>query len=420
MLQKLSSIARIAITSAFMSLPNGHVAFAADITKAPINGHYVAPDQSLLIIYNQEFRYNTWDGNTGYPVTGLAGSGSGSQFYSPFALRVTARPTGDWQFESMARGGYVESVQRTPGQSGQYSGYIDTLVSQSVTYTGNPNFIPFLSLAANLPTGKSVLSGNQIFARMDPDIVDVATFGEGFNFGPTVGFTVPLGATRNVSFALGYTNRGSYTRDDAAGLATMEVSPSNHFTSTVQYRDKLGSLEYWGGLTYAWEDATTLTRPAFSFSVDPGNRLSIAAGASYAWTPRWQTTAQLAYTHIDENVGVVSTTGPVGIPGVNANPETYFASLEHRYGFASFAVGLRGSYLKRTANEFSPTLFNFIPAKEKWQLTAFATTPIASRLSLETRISRMWIDESADPALPSPDIRVDAWAFSLGASYAFQ
>lgn len=418
MLKEFSRVARVGMAGVLVSFATTY-AIAADITKAPVNRQYVAPDQSLLIIYNQEFRYTTWEGGSGYPVTGLAGSGSGSQFYSPFALRVIARPTGDWSFESLARGGYVESTQRSPGQSGQYSGYIDTLLSQTVTYTGNPNIVPFLSLAANLPTGTSVLSGNQVFARMDPDIVDVPTFGEGFNIGPTVGVTLPFGPTRNLSFALGYTNRGSYTRDDAAGLATMEVSPSDLVTATVQFRDKWGALEYWGGLSYAWEDATTLTRPAFSFSVDPGNRTSVTAGARYAWTPNWQTTAQFAYTHIDENVGVVSTTGPVGIPGVNANPDTYFGSLEQRYGFASFAVGLRGSYFKRTANEFSPTLFNFIPAKEKWQLTAFAATPVSSRLSLEARVSRMWIEESADPGLPSPSYRTDAWAFSLGASYAF-
>lgn len=418
MLRNCGRVALVGATGAFICA-SVNVALAADNFKAPIHRQVSTPGEKLLVIYNQEFRYTTWDGDSGYPVTGLAGSGSGSQFYSPFALRVIARPTGDWRFESLARGGYVDSVQRTTGQSGRYSGYIDTLVSQSITYTGNPNFIPFLSLAANLPTGKSVLSGNQVFARMDPDVVDVATFGEGFNFGPTVGVTIPLGAARSVSFALGYTNRGSYTRDDAAGLATMEVSPSDQVTATVGYRHKWGPLEYWADVTHAREDSTTLTRPAFTFSVDAGDRTSFGAGARYAWTPRWQTTVQFAYTHIGENVGVVSTTGPVGIPGVNANPETYFGSLEHRYGFGALGVGLRGSYFKRTENEFSPTLFNFVPAKEKWQLTAFAATPVSSKLFLDARISRMWIQENADPGLPSPDGRIDAWALSFGVNYVF-
>ena len=94
----------------------------------------------------------------------------------------------------------------------------DTALSGTVTYYGWKGIQPFVSLGMNLPTGEPVLFGQSANARMDPNLVDIATFGEGFNIGPTVGFTLPVSNDLLLTLSAGHTWRGSF--DQASLLAT--------------------------------------------------------------------------------------------------------------------------------------------------------------------------------------------------------
>jgi hypothetical protein len=67
----------------------------------------------------------------------------------------------------------------------------------------------------NVPTGQSALLGASAFARLDPDLVDLATYGEGLNVGPTGGVNIPLTDDLLVSAGGGYTYRGPYNREGA-------------------------------------------------------------------------------------------------------------------------------------------------------------------------------------------------------------
>jgi hypothetical protein len=405
----------------------GSETWAADMpAKAPVHRQYVSPTGDLILVYDQQFRYVTWDGTRGYPPNltppgTAAPTGSGSQFYSPFALQMTAQPNSDWSFDLLARGGYVDSRQDTAGQGGSYSGFIDTLVSGTVTYTGNPNIHPFVSLAMNLPTGKSALYGNARFARMDPDIVFVPTFGEGFNIGPTVGAVLPFGKDRTLTVALGYTNRGSYTREDGGtGTDSVNVSPSDEISISAEWWQRLNPhFAYWAGLTYAWQSTTRLELPGDTLWVDAGDRITIDAGARYSWTPLWHTTARFGYTHIAASEAADTFFGLLSTPGVNGNNDVFFYSLEQLYGFDHHGIGLRGTYFHRDQNEYSVTTGNFVPAKDRYELTAFASLPATEQLFLNAAVSRIWTSEDVSIAAGTPEIDIDAWTFSVGAKYVF-
>jgi hypothetical protein len=409
------------------TLVGTQTAAAADIaTKAPIKREYVSPTGDFSLSYEQQFRYVTWEGTRGYPTNltppgTAAPTGGGRQYYSPFALTISAQPNSDWSFDLLARGGYVDSKQTTVGQSGGYSGFIDTLVAGTVTYKANPNIQPFLSLAMNLPTGQSALYGNARFARMDPDIVFVPTFGEGFNIGPTVGVVLPFDKDRSLTLAAGYTSRGSYTREDAAtGTLPVEVSPSDEISASALWRHKLNpKFTYWGGLTYAWQSTTELALPGDNLRVDPGNRITVDAGARYSWTPLWHTTGRFGYTHISETSASDDLFGVLNTPGVNANNDTFFYSLEQLYGFDKYGVGVRGSYFHRDQNEYSVTVGSFVPAKDRYALTAFVALPATEQLFLNAAVSRIWSSEDADIGSGTPEIDIDAWTISVGAKYAF-
>jgi hypothetical protein len=160
-------------------------------------------------------RYFSWSGTRGYPTSLSSDPGKGMQVYTPFAAQLIGRPSDDLKLAFLARWGYVSSRQSTAGLSGSVSTFTDTMLSGTATYFGWAGVQPFVSLNINAATGKSVLLGNSAYARMDPDLVDIATFGEGWNIGPTVGVNMPLTTALVASFNVGYTFRGRYDRESA-------------------------------------------------------------------------------------------------------------------------------------------------------------------------------------------------------------
>src|SRR5690606_7366307 len=91
----------------------------------------------------------------------------------------------------------------------------DTLFTGTVTYLGLDGFQPFYTMSLNVPTGEAVLLGTKGIARTDPDLVDIPSFGEGFNHGHTIGTNIPITTNLVATFSTGYTNKGAYNREVA-------------------------------------------------------------------------------------------------------------------------------------------------------------------------------------------------------------
>lgn len=184
-------------------------AFAEDpATTAPASGTTVSTqsqDGQWEGIFNEDTRFYWWQSSRGFAFAptvpsplGLshqgiilpagfpaaASPGSGSLLYTPFALQLIGRPSDDLKSEFLVRGGYVDASQTTPGMSGQVSTQTDTSITEKVTYLGLAGLQPFASVSINIPTGKTALLGNSANARMDPDLVEIPTYGEGWNIGP--------------------------------------------------------------------------------------------------------------------------------------------------------------------------------------------------------------------------------------------
>ena len=173
-------------------------------------------NSSWTTVFSTEARYFYWRNNFGAPNG--TGPGRGSEFYLPFAMQLTGKSFETWNADFTVRGGWVKAIQSTPGHSGTVQTTTDTVASGTVTYLGLQGIQPFVALNANLPTGKTVLLGSQANARMDPDFVDISTFGEGFNLGPTAGFNFPITDTLLITTSLGYTWRGRFTQDSIGDL----------------------------------------------------------------------------------------------------------------------------------------------------------------------------------------------------------
>ena len=159
----------------------------------------------------------------------------------PFALKSAGRlPNRDFNVELVARGGYVWARQSSGRLSGEVSTVTDTTTSVAVTYLGWQAIQPFASVATNLPTGRSALYGSAANARMDPDLVDIANFGEGFNIGPSIGVNIAVTGSLVLTVSAGYTWRGPFDRENGLDATDPNIqSPA--------LGSSMGSGEYEGG-----------------------------------------------------------------------------------------------------------------------------------------------------------------------------
>jgi hypothetical protein len=163
----------------------------------PVTGPVTKPPMSWSETFSTETRYFSWQGTRGTPTNAvvfpgpvpLATPGSGSELYTPYAAQLVGQ-SNDLKIEMLIRSHPAPSPISGCG-GGQ----------------------PFASLELNLPTGLAALTAAQINARMDPDLVDISTFGEGFNIGPTLGVNIPLTEAWLLTMSTGYTHRGVYSME---------------------------------------------------------------------------------------------------------------------------------------------------------------------------------------------------------------
>ena len=135
---------------------------------------------------------------------GAGDTGQRRRAYTPYAAQLVGQ-SNDLKIEMLMRGGWVSARQSTAGVTGAVATATDTVTSGTITYLGLRGLQPFASLELNLPTGLAALTAAQVNARMDPDLVDISTFGEGLNIGPTVGVNIPLGEAWLLTMSAGYT-----------------------------------------------------------------------------------------------------------------------------------------------------------------------------------------------------------------------
>ena len=127
------------------------------------------PAQSWTTVFSTETRFFAWHNNFAPPDGNTV------------AMQLSGKPADSLNLDFTVRGGWVRAVQSTAGRSGEVQTITDTALSATASYLGVQGMQPFVSLNMNLPTGKSALFGTDANARMDPDFVDISTFGEGFN-----------------------------------------------------------------------------------------------------------------------------------------------------------------------------------------------------------------------------------------------
>jgi opacity protein-like surface antigen len=405
--------------------------------------------------FQTETRFFSWKSMRGFPTNSLIGTvghptpntaaGSGSEIYIPYALQLTGQP-GDVKFEILGRGGFVRARQSTSGLTGQVSTVTDTVGSVTATYMGWQGIQPFASVELNLPTGRSSLAPTEAPARMDPDLVDIATFGEGFNIGPTVGFNLPVTETFILSTSAGYTHRGSFRQEStltptAPGgdpVVPAEIHPGSVFTLTGSAAFQLGAFT--GKVTAAVSQETTTTENDTPF-IRPGRRYVVSANGGYSWPTEHVGTTTLSgsLAHSRPNdVLFVYTGAPTTLmpEPENTNSNVYQIGLEHLFlPTDQFAIGPKFGFLYRDHNSYDPASLQFVPAKRRWSAGLSAKYAVNNVVTLNARAERVWTREYENPApgdnkysllsqsngtaFSIPVVSSTGWQFVFGATASF-
>src|ERR1700682_5732656 len=140
--------------------------------------------------------------------------------YVPMGFGLVGNPNDDWKIELGVRSGWqdIHTISgHNPGVifgffNTNYSGWIDTTVSNTITYLGFNGFQPFVSMNINVPTGHSFVPGVAGASASEPDITQIAGFGTGWNYGPTLGVNIPFTKDLILTLSAGFTAREHFLR----------------------------------------------------------------------------------------------------------------------------------------------------------------------------------------------------------------
>jgi hypothetical protein len=247
-----------------------------------------------------------------------------------------------------------------------------------------------------------VLRGTSGRARLDPDFVDVPTFGEGFNIGPTIGANIPIMANLLLNISAGYTRRGEFKREgqlDAftgiQGLSSLNPGENYTLSSSLNYSE--GAFTGQVTLSYVHDTATSIDGIRTFRS---GNRFSVNSSGTYAFDENWSTTLTAMFSHGQANFAA---NPALGLPDlareqINSNSNLYRIGLEPTYRVnPAFALGPTASFLYRDRNAYNALTSQFVPAKTRYTLGGFANYSVTDTITMTARVERVWTREDSNP-----------------------
>jgi hypothetical protein len=372
------------------------------------------PERRWQTALDFETRYVSWSGTRGYPSDGSTAGGRGAQFYTPATLQAVGRPLENIKVELLAKSGYVWSRQSTAGSTGEVSTLTDTVLSGTVTYLGIAGFQPFVSLNLNAPTGQSVLKGAAANARMDPDIVDLGTFGEGWNIGPTVGATIPVNDMLTWSFGVGHTVRGPYDREGPAAFpdALIRIDPGEVTTANAALGVDVGRFVFQTSASYSTETKTYRAGvPSFRL----GDRIMVVAATAYSWSQVSRSIVQASWSHFDKNYVLAPPSPDIVLEAFNSNSNVFRVRVEHAYRSGNWLFTPVARWMLRDANSYSPTTLQFVPAKTLWGAGAIVTHTVNRVVDVKASVEHFWVRENENPAVAVPTVSLNGWTLMVGA-----
>jgi hypothetical protein len=424
MMRRLGSalLSAVAVTAATLAVPTSG-AMAADLpANMPVKAAPAAVVQNAWQVqFASEARYYSWEADRGTPTNVNGSHGKGSQWYVPVALQVAGKPNDVVKAQFLVRSGWVRSSQSTAGLSGSVETITDTVMSGTLTYLAINGVQPFVSLNVNAPTGKSALFGSAANARMDPDLVEIGSFGEGWNIGPTTGASVSITESMMLTASVGYTWRGRFDRERSSS----EINPTIQTATALDPGEVLtGTLTLgYQDPQWAWSATGTISEETKTTEngVDlykPGLRYVASATVARNWPDKWgQTTVNGSYAHSNRNEVLFLGASALVTEPFNTGSNLYRVGVQHLFLVDdTLALGPTASYLHRDRNSYNTATLQFVPEKERWAVGGIARKALTQNVTFNVRGEYIWTEEDERTAANGQVFSVLANAFVAGSA----
>jgi opacity protein-like surface antigen len=404
----------------------------AALTSSPGSVAYTG---TLSGFSNTEAHFMSWTGTRGANVFAPE-AGKGYQAYSPTTIGINYESPSAFKLETRVKGGYVYSHQGTPGQAATYDGPVDTQLALNATVLSFDSIRPTFGTAFNLPTGTSYLPNNLRFTRMDPDLVEVGSYGAGFNFNPTAGFVVGLNETTAMSFSGGYAWQGAFIKEAVdlsagGGLGSFDlksrVNPGDVFTANANVTTSLDKLLLLGTFAYMSETALTIDGAPSSRA---GAKYVTNLASNYQIDERWAIALNGSWSFQERNE-IPNFVGALVPEPKNSNSHLLIGSVDPSYQMTErLKLAANYSILWRSHNFYDPLEEQFIPAKIKNTVGASASYAITPAATVGARSSFSWIHQNTGPFLETneappafanlpPTLNYTSWMTSVFATVRF-
>lgn len=266
------------------------------------------------------------------------------------------------------------------GESRSLSHLLDTKVNLSYEILGKLPVDVLIGLDFNLPTGKTDLKQKDLDLIMDPDLISINSFGEGFNINPTLTVTKEW---RNwvAGIGCGYIWRGKY--DFSSDIDMKNYDPGDIFNATALIRYYFSSdwhTRFFA--SYVWYDKDKVNSRDF---YQEGDFLLLGLGFHYDQT-KWDADFTLrsilrSKSKFQEEAGRLFTEDK------NNHGDEWIGDLSLRY-FLNHKTTLKSSLqgLWITKNDYPLDSSFFVGRREKFSLGLGATRIISPNIEGELNV----------------------------------
>jgi hypothetical protein len=411
---------------------------------------------TVTSVVEQEFRFVTWEGTRGTNIFDPQ-RGRGTQFYAPLTGAMAATFADGTLWELAAKTGYVWSHSGTPGQEATYDGPTDTLLSAKVTIGGFTYISPFVSVNLNLPTGQSFLPGQQRFVRMDPDLVEIGAYGEGFNVNPAVGFTYAPTATLLLSPSIGYAWRGKFGREGGSLIVTdsgtntttgfdltnerVETDPGSVLQAALSAVTRIGPATVQGSFTYVsqsdvLQDGIPIGRAGAGYVASVRTVYPVTGKFAVDVSGGWRFSEKNRVPKSPPSATLPFGGGDLVEEAKNSNSHVLIGAVQPTWAVAdNLTFALNYSFLWRDQNYYDIIEDRFIPGRTKHSVGLLLDYALGKTATITLSGSRFWVHDGAGPVDMSiqttdltqtattntilPDRDYNGWAGALTAKVQF-
>ncbi|MFA7061113.1 MAG: hypothetical protein WC156_09865 [Pedobacter sp.] len=307
---------------------------------------------------------------------------------------------------------YAHTHLDKSGSSTTLDHVLDTKLNTSYSIIGKLPVDILLGLDLNLPTGKTDLTKkeNELNLVMDPDLISITTYGEGFNVNPTVTIAKQWGKLVT-GIGFGYLYRGEYNYSSELGISDYDPGDIISLTGEARYyfSPKMYTRLF---VRHAWYEKDTLRGSDF---YQEGDFSLFGLGLYYKQKKEWD--AGLTFHGIlrDKSKFRETSNNAFVTESHNGHGDEWIADLAAKY-LLNEKTTLRSSLQGRifTKNDYTPDSSYFIGEKKKLSLGIGATRALNPNLEAALDI-KGFVKHDEETRFPEYKSACDYQGYSISA-----